>query len=161
MLERLQEFVGMVNYHNFIPGLTHTMAPLYPALSDKPKSLLWEVQQEAAFIVSKKYFASAMTLSFPATEAPLFLSTDASNITVGAILGQIIDDTPLPLGFFSRKLNAAEKRYSVFGHELLTIYLTICHLLEGILFTININHQPLMHSFSRIQDAWSAKQNLG
>ena len=72
---QLQEFLGMVNYyHLFIPSLAHTMAPLY-STSSKPKSFLWEVLWEEAFITSKKSFASATTLCFLAPDAPLFSSS--------------------------------------------------------------------------------------
>ena len=72
-VRQLQEFVGMVNYyHRFIPVLTHTTAPLYSTLLGKPKSLLWEVQQEEAFIASQKSLASASTLCFPAPDTPPF-----------------------------------------------------------------------------------------
>ena len=109
-VRQLQEFMGMVNYyHRFIPGLTYTMGPLYSALLGMPKSLLWEVQQEEAFIATKKSFASATTLCFPAPDALLFLSMDKGNVAVGAVLNQIINCTSHPLLFYSRKLNAAKK----------------------------------------------------
>ena len=41
-VKSLQEFVGMVNYyHNFLPIIASTMAPLYAALTSKPKMLSW------------------------------------------------------------------------------------------------------------------------
>ena len=43
-VEALQEFVGMVNYyHRFLPHIAATMAPLYAALTRKPKTLTWSL----------------------------------------------------------------------------------------------------------------------
>ena len=65
------------------------------------------------------------------------------------------------LGPSARNSMQLRKTKGTFDHELLAIHLTVCqfrHHLEGILFTINTDHQPLMHAFSRVQDAWSARQ---
>ena len=51
-----------------------------------------------------------------------------------------------PLGFFSRKLNTAEKKYSVFDRELLWVYAAIRHFmwaLEGRWFYMLPDHKPL------------------
>ncbi|GFU63991.1 transposon Ty3-I Gag-Pol polyprotein [Trichonephila clavipes] len=60
--------------------------------------------------------------------------TDASDFAVGSVLQQHIETTVEPLGFFSRKLSATEKKYSTFDRELLSIYLSVKHfrhMLEG------------------------------
>ena len=135
------------------------MAPLYSALAGKPKSLQWETPQKESFITSKMSFIAATILSFLAPDDPLFLFTYAINIAMGAVLNQVISGTPHHLDFSSRKLSTAEKNDSTFNCELLDIYLAMRnfhHILGSVHFTINTNHQPLMHAFSRIQDAWSA-----
>ena len=52
---------------------------------------------------------------------------DASDVAVGAALHQRVDDTWQPLGFFSKRLELAETRYSTFGRELLAVYISIRH----------------------------------
>ena len=75
---------GMVNnHHRFIPGFAHTMVSLYSALLGKPKSLLWEVQHEEAFMAPKKSLPSATILSFPTPDAPLFLSKECQQCCCG------------------------------------------------------------------------------
>ena len=63
------------------------------------------------------------------------LSVDASGTHVGAALQQEVSSGSLqPLGFFSRKLNTAEQKYSAFDRELLAVYAAIRHFrsaLEG------------------------------
>lgn len=161
-VKQLQEFIGMINfYHRFLPGIARTLTPLYNSLKGKPKTLPWGPQQEAAFQKAKEALTKATTLAFPAPDAKLQLSTDASDTALGAVLEQLIHGRPQPLGFFSRKLSPAETKYSTFDRELLAIHMAVRHfrhLLEGTTFTINTDHQPIVHAFTKQTDAWSARQ---
>ena len=161
-VKSLQEFVGMVNYyHRFIPHIASTMAPLYAVLKGKPKSLTWGPTQEAAFQAAKQALSSATYLTFPAPGAPLTLSTDASDIAIGGVLEQVIHGTPQPIAFFSRKLSPAESRYSTFDRELLAVYSSVRHFrhfLQGTSFTIQTDHLPLVHAFTKKSDPISARQ---
>lgn len=158
----LQEFLGMVNfYHRFIPHVAATLAPLYQVLQGKPKKLPWGPQQEEAFIKAKDALAAASLLTFPAPGATLQLTTDASNIAVGAVLEQLVDGHPQPIAFFSRKLSGPESRYSTFDRELLAVYLAVRHfrhLLEGSSFRIFTDHLPLVHAFTKQSDPCSNRQ---
>ena len=76
--------------------------------------------------------------------SPLFLTTDASDVAVGAVLSQ--GPQHQPLAFYSKKLSAAEVKYSAFDRELLALYLSVKHFrptLEGRSFTIFTDHKPL------------------
>ena len=158
----LQEYIGMVNYyHRFIPAIATKMSSLYEVLKGKPKKLLWGPDQQQAFDTTKAALVEAATLSFQDPEAPLRLTTDASNIACGAVLEQVINGSPRPLAFYSKKLKPAETRYSTFDRELLAIHLAVRHfryILEGSPFTIWTDHQPLIHAFTKSGDAWSARQ---
>ena len=64
---------------------------------------------------------------------------------VGTVLDQVIDGTPRHLSFFRRKLNSTKRNYSTFNQSLLAVHLAvqhIHHILEGLHFTINTDHQP-------------------
>ena len=136
----LQEFVGVVNYyHHFLPNIASTMAPLYTGLAGKPKTLTWGPTQAAAFVTAKHTLSSAAYLKFPMPGLPLVLSTDASDITIGTALEQVLHGARQPLAFFSRKLSLTETRYSTFDRELLAVYAAVRHfkyLLKGASFTI-------------------------
>ena len=74
----------------------------------------------------------------------LNLTTDASDLAVGAVLAQGPDERPL--GFYSKKLSEAEKKYSAFDKELLALFLAVKHFrcyLEGRPFTAWTDHKPL------------------
>ena len=74
----------------------------------------------------KEALADATLLVYPKPDAPTCVMTDASDITVGAVLQQYINGTWHPIFFFS-KMKPAETRYSMFDRELLAVYLAIRH----------------------------------
>ena len=146
----MQRFLGCINfYHRFIPHLASVLAPLH-ALCSSVKSasaaLSWSSLLSKSFHDAKKALASFVLLAHPDpdTSKSLSLTTDASDVAVGAVLSQGPDDRPL--GFYSKKLSEAEKKYSAFDKELLALYLSIkhfrCHL-EGRHFNVWTDHKPL------------------
>ena len=161
-VKALQEFIGMINYyHRFVPALAAIMTPLYTVLHGKPKSLQWGPPQETAFQAAKDALAVATYLQFPVPSSPLILTTDASDIAMGAVLQQDIQGRHQPIAFFSRKLSPTEVRYSTFDRELLAVYSAVRHFkhfLQGAIFTIQTDHLPLVHAISKKTDPVSARQ---
>ena len=100
-------------------------------------------------------------LAFPAENAELALSTDASETGMGAVLEQRRNGSWQPLAFFSRGLDAAQRKYSTFDRELLAAHTAAQHfnyMLDGrscILFT---DHKPLVHAWKKAGEPWSARQ---
>ncbi|GBN13780.1 hypothetical protein AVEN_258378-1 [Araneus ventricosus] len=87
--------------------------------------------------------------------------TDASDFAVGAVLQQHIESTIEPLGFFSRKLTATEKKYSTFDRELLFIYLSVKlfrYMREGREAVIYTDNKPLVFAFTRKHDNSNPRQ---
>ena len=87
---------------------------------------------------------------------------DASAEHIGAALQQRPHPAApwWPLGFFSKKLDGAQVKYSAFDHELLACvagFWHFRHMLEGRRFTIT-DHKPLTYALSRTSDPWSARQ---
>jgi hypothetical protein len=75
--------------------------------------------------------------------------TDASDVAVGAVLQQRVNNVWQPLGFFSKRLQPAETRYSTFGRELLAVYLSTRHFrhhLEARQFFVLTDHKPLTYA---------------
>ena len=105
-----------------------------------------------AFLNGKTALANAAMLVHPCTECPLALTSDASDVAVGAVLEQFNKGHWQPLAFFSRKLRKAEIKYSAFDRELLGVHLAIRHfrfMLEGRNFTIYTDHKPLVHAMAK------------
>ena len=90
-------------------------------------------------------------LVHPHPNAATCITTDASNVAVGAVLEQFIEGQWKRISFFSKKLSPAELNYSAFDRELLAAYLAVRHFqyfVEGRAFPINTDHKPLTLSFA-------------
>ena len=90
----------------------------------KKKNFLWDEQVGAEDAYQKAFallVANGPFLSFPKANFPLELATDASEHGIGAILFQVVEGVVHYLGFNSRILKDAEKRYSVPKKELILI----------------------------------------
>ena len=166
-VKELQAFLGMVNfYRRFLPAIAKTLRPLTDSLRGGPKgssSVLWTPECAEAFASAKAALLRATCLAHPTTGSGLNLAVDASSTHVGATLQQQESgsDTCRPLGFFSKKLDPAQQKYSAFDRELFAVYAGIRHfrhLLEGRKFTVYTDHKPLTHAISRVSDPWTARQ---
>ena len=163
-IKALQEFLGMLNfYHRFVPRAAQLMRPLYEALRGKPAKhdIAWTKEMDEAFTGAKLALANATMLAHPALDAPITLTTDASDYAVGAVHEQWVNGAWQPLAFFSRQLHPNERKYSTFDRELLGLYLAVRHfrhLLEGRPFTAVVDHKPLVFTMAKASEPWSARQ---
>ena len=131
----LQRFLGCINFfHRFLPGIASVLAPLHALCSSVPtqkSALLWTASQDEAFADAKLALCNAVKLRHPDPFGALTLTTDASLVSVGAVLAA---EDGAPLAFFSKKLGPAEMKYSAFDRELLAVFLCLKHfphMLEG------------------------------
>jgi len=160
--KQLQRYLGMVNfYRRFTPGIAAVLEPLTPALKRSKKTLEWSPALDNAFQRSKPVLAAAVPLAPPAPNAAIALATDASDTHIGGALQQQVQGSWQPLGFFSRKLQPAESKYSTFDRELLPAVAAIRHfrhILEGRDFQLWTDHRPLVTALTRVSEPWSARQ---
>ena len=127
-VKSLQGFLGMVNfYHRYIPQAASILRPLYCSLKGKSQkdSLQWCTSMKQSFQHAKSALCDATMLAHPITNAPIAITTDASDIGLGATLEQYVNNNWQPLAFYSRQLRDAERKYSTYDRELLAIYLAI------------------------------------
>ena len=162
--KELHRFVGMINfYHRFIAHCATLLQPLYQAMKGNPQNapLDWSPCMLSAFNSVKRALSQSALLAHPLPGATIALSTDASDIGIGASLEQLTDKGWQPLAFFSRQLRPAERKYSTFDRELLALYLAVRHFrftLEGRLFVMFTDHHPLVKALHKQSEPWSARQ---
>jgi hypothetical protein len=84
-------------------------------------SLLNGGDQENSFRSLKDAVKSAPVLQLADPSKPYIVMCDASDVGIGAVLEQEIENGPHPVAFASRKLSGAEKNYPVHERELLAI----------------------------------------
>jgi RNase H-like domain found in reverse transcriptase len=114
-----------------VPAAARILRPLTDALrggGSGKVAVQWSEAMKAAFSAARVALADTALLAHPAADAELSLVTDASLSHVGAVLQQRRRGHGLePLGFFSKKLRAAERQYSAFDCELLAVYAALLH----------------------------------
>ena len=152
-IKHIQRFLAMVNYyHRFIPKLAETLAPIHAHLAtlltkpNTPRNFSWSEQCNTAFNKLKTELENLTMLVHPLDNTKFSITTDASNTAIGAVLQQQHNKCWEPLGFYSKKLTNAERKYSAFDRELLAIYQSIKYFryfVEGRDFTIYTDHKPL------------------
>jgi len=132
-------FLGLTScYRKFIEHYAHIAMPLYAI--GTPPSGKWDFGRQRgeprkvkrtpfaldrecqhAFDTLKKALCNAPVLALPDPKAKYCLHIDASQHALGAVLSQMQDKAEKVLGYFSRKLHGAEKRYPAYDRELLGI----------------------------------------
>ncbi|KAL1110617.1 hypothetical protein AAG570_008145 [Ranatra chinensis] len=146
-IKELRSFLGMINYYRrFINNLAGKTEPLTKLLKKNSKFVINEEAKEA-FIWCKDKLATVPILQFPDFEKQFILTTDASQVAVGAVLSQGDGGSERPIAFASKKLTPAETRYSTIERELLGIVWATKHFrpyLLGRQFKIKTDHKPLV-----------------
>ena len=135
-------------YNKYIPRINLILCPLFTLTASRKKSehINWTAELKQAFNKAKEALASATMLRHPRLNAPTALTTDASDLGMGAVLEQFVDHRWVPLAFFSKKFSPAQSNYSAFDRELVAIHLAIRHFkyfLEGRQFTVYTDHKPI------------------
>lgn len=164
--QELRRFIGMLNfYRRFLPNAAEKQLPLQqllgPCVKNDKTEIDWTDTTTAAFIENKRILRDATMLAHPASDAQLSIMADASDIGIGASIQQSVDGEWQPLGFFSRKLSVAERKYSAYDRELLAIYAAIKHfrfMVEGTNFIIYTDHRPITFAFSQNLEKFSPRQ---
>ncbi len=133
-------------YRKHIPNYAKIAAPL-TILTRKTQAFKWTEQCQTAFETLKEYLSKVPVLVRAQPLQPFVVTTDASNSHLGGVLSQTQSDGEAkPLGYFSKKLNSTESRYSAKDKEALAVVLACRHFhlyLWGTKFTILTDHQPL------------------
>ncbi len=113
----------------------------------------WTEQSQQSFEQLKACLMKPPILVKAQVNQPLLLTTNASNTHIGGVLSQIQSDgSNKPIGYFSKKLNPCESRYSATDKESLPVVLacrSFHHFLWGTRFTVITDHQPLTSIFKR------------
>ncbi|KAL1130113.1 hypothetical protein AAG570_013052 [Ranatra chinensis] len=146
-LKGLRSFLGMVNfYRRFIKGLADKVEPMTKLLKKNTKFHFDDKAREA-FNWCKNALSTVPILQFPDFEKKFILTTDVSQIAVGAVLAQDSGEGEKPIAFASKKLTPTETRYRTIERELLGIVWAVKNFrpyLLGRQFAIKTDHKPLV-----------------
>ena len=125
----LRSFLGCVSYYRkFINNYSDMSALLTPATSvSAPKVVVWTDAMDKAFEMLKVSLSNNVILTIPSISDTYTLHTDASGFGIGACLHVIREGQELPVAFYSRQLQGAEKNYSITELETLAIVASLKH----------------------------------
>jgi hypothetical protein len=112
-IKELQIFLGLVNfYRRFLPGVAAKLTDTLKGNRPASELLTWTQEMETSFVSAKAALSKTSWLGHPDPTARLALHVDASSSHIGAALHQRLNghSTWQPLGFFLRKLKAAQAK---------------------------------------------------
>ena len=141
--KEVRSFLGLVNfYRRFIPKFADIAAPL-TNLTGSKVTFTWQDKHQKALELLKQALISPPVLDYPRWTDQFVLTTDDSDIGLGAVLstarGTVVE-------YASRTLSAAEKNYATIEKECLAVVWAVRkfhHYLIGAGFTLETDHKPL------------------
>lgn len=145
--KNIRQFLGKINFYNdYIPKSAIILDPLHNLLR-KNQPFIWSDKCQRAFDTIKSLLCSQPILEIFDQNLPINIYTDASLEGVGAILKQTQPDgKEKPVAYFSKKLNAAQKKKKAIYLECLAITEAVRYWqywLIGKSFTVYTDHKPL------------------
>lgn len=119
-VRQVRGFLGLAGwYRRFIENFSSVTFPISETLSTKRK-FTWTPEAQKSFDSIKTLLTTAPVLSNPDFTKKFYLHCDASDFGIGAVLVQLDDEgNERPVAFMSKKLNTAQRNYSVTERECL------------------------------------------
>lgn len=164
-LKELLSFVALASFfHKFVINLSELVEPML-RLTRKNVKFVFDKECMKSFVAIKTALTNPIILAHAseihAPNAKAILLTDASDVSVGAYLGVLVDNELKLVAFASRVMNKAERRYSTFHREFLAIKEAVtnffAHILINCEFVILTDHRPLISLFNSPIDLLDAR----
>ena len=94
--------------------------PFYK-LSEKDAKFIWDQDCQRSFEELKAYLTTAPIVRAPNWELPFEVMCDASDLAIGAVLGQREGGKPYVVYYASKTLNEAQRNYTTIEKEMLVV----------------------------------------
>ena len=149
--KEIKQFLGLLGYYRkFIDNFAKLTKPLTSCL--KKNSVINPNNSEyiECFETCKTLLTNDPILQYPDFEKEFIVTTDASDVALGAVLSQNTNGSDLPVAYASRTLNDSERRLATIEKELLAILFalkTFRPYVYGRRFTLYTDHRPLQWLF--------------
>jgi hypothetical protein len=109
---------------------------------------LWNDEAQSSFLEIKSLLASEPILRPPDFYKPFQIGVDASDLAIGAVLGQLDGEMFHPVCYFSKRLNIHQSRYSTIEKEcfaLLSAVRMFSVYFSGTPVLVYTDHNPLQY----------------
>uniref|UniRef100_A0A8C1P207 Reverse transcriptase/retrotransposon-derived protein RNase H-like domain-containing protein n=1 Tax=Cyprinus carpio TaxID=7962 RepID=A0A8C1P207_CYPCA len=145
----LRSFLGLTSWFNkFLPNYATMVEPLRQMLrADAKTPLQWSKETVESFEMLKRMLLESPVLSIYDPSLPTFITTDASDYGLGAVLTQLHPDgVERVVALSSRTLSTSERKYSTVEKEALACVWAVEKwrtYVWGHRFTLRTDHQAL------------------
>ena len=143
--KELQSVLGLFGFYaRFVPGYSTLVDPLRAAL--KQERFHWTEELDKTFrqVISKILESQVLAMFDP--DLPSVVTSDASDVGLGAVLSQMHSEGERVVAFASATLSSAQRNYSVTEREALAARWAVEHwhrYLFGTRFKLRTDHQAL------------------
>ena len=145
-VREVRGFLGLCGYYRrFIADYAEIASPL-TSLTRKGIKFLWTEDCQYAFDQLKTVLTTPPLLAMPQDDGLFILDTDASDVSIGAVLSQVQDGRERVIAYASRVLSLAQSRYCITRRELLAITVftrQMRNYLVGRHFLLRTDHSAL------------------
>lgn len=126
-VKEVRAFLGLCSYYRkFLPNFAKLARPLHH-LTKGTEKFSWSSECDEAFNQLKNKLTTAPILALPNDDEDYVLDTDASGVSIGAVLSQMQDGQEKVICYGSRVCSLAEQNYDVTRRELLAITYFLKH----------------------------------
>lgn len=147
-VKQIKSFLGLTGfYRKFIKNYSTIANPMIKYLRKNTHINMRDQEYIDSFDKLKTLLTTYPVLAYPEFDKEFVLTTDASDIAIGAVLSQ----KGRPISYASRTLNSAERNYHTLEKELLAIVWSVKYFrpyLYGRKFLVRTDHQPLKWLYS-------------
>ena len=120
-VKTVRQFLGHIGfYRRFIKDFSKIAKPLYKLL-EKDAKFIWDEDCQKSFGELKAYLNTAPIVRAPNWKLPFEVMCDASDLAIGAVLGQRVEGKPYVVYYASKTLNEAQRNYTTTEKELLEV----------------------------------------
>ena len=148
----VRQFLGHVGfYRRFIKDFSKIAKPLYKLL-EKDAKFAWDDECQRSFEELKAYLTTAPIVRAPNWQLPFEVMCDASDLAIGAVLGQREEGKPYMVYYASKTLNGAQRNYTTTKKELLAVVYALdkfCAYLVGSDIVIFTDHSTLKYLLTK------------
>ncbi|MCP4339812.1 MAG: DDE-type integrase/transposase/recombinase, partial [Desulfobulbaceae bacterium] len=159
----VRQITGSCNYFkDFIPDYAELTEPLHQ-LTRKNTPFRWTELCSTSFRTLKKRISSPECLVPFDPNCETFLTTDASDVGLGAELSQMVGNTERPVAFAAKTLNQAQRNYSTPEREALAVVWATEHFekyLLGRYFTLRTDQNSLTTLMTGFSDSTRASKRI-
>ena len=112
-VKQVRSFLGWCSfYRRFVQNFSKIAQPLYELTHSASSICVWSPNHQESFEILKRKMSTPPILQFPDFNKSFTLSTDASGMSIGAVLAQDQGKGILPVAYYSKKFTKQQQRYS-------------------------------------------------